>query len=231
MPDPNIKTAQTQFWSLDLQHQIVPGTVVDIAYSGARGVHLYDLENIDQYGAAQMYLGDPLVIDPSCGFTNFDTGDSECLTRPNMQYSAINMRGSNGSSNYQGLNIGLQTQNLRNSGLDLALNYTWSHTLDDLSSTFGDSLQGGSGYIGSLGYTDLTNPFLDWGNADYDLRHRISLSPIWNLPWYRQGHGSQLQREVLWRLVSLRHLHSSYRRAVLRIRRDRRSRLATPSHG
>ncbi|HEY1806551.1 MAG TPA: carboxypeptidase regulatory-like domain-containing protein [Terracidiphilus sp.] len=197
MPDPNIKTAQTQFWSLDLQHEIVHGTVIDVAYSGARGLHLYDLENIDQYGAAQMYLGDPLITDdPGCGFTNFDTGESECLTRPNMQYSAINMRGSNGSSNYSGLNIGLQSQNFRNSGLDLALNYTWSHTLDDLSSTFGDSLQGGSGYLGSLGYTDLTKPMLDWGNADYDLRHRISLSPIWNLPWYRQGHGSQFQREV-----------------------------------
>ena len=62
MPDPNIRTAQTQFWSLDLQHQIAPGTVVDVAYSGARGLHLYDIENIDQYGAAQMYLGDPLLV-------------------------------------------------------------------------------------------------------------------------------------------------------------------------
>jgi hypothetical protein len=203
MPDPVIKTAQTQFWSLDLQHQIVPGTVVDLSYSGARGLHLYDIENIDQYGAAQLYLGDPLVTDQlggdGCPFQSYDdpTGKTAmCLTRPNMQYSAINMRGSNGSSNYQGLNIGFQTQNLRHSGLDLALNYTWSHTLDNLSSTFGDSLQGGSGYVGSLGYTDLAHPMIDWGNADFDLRHRISLSPIWNLPWYQQGHGSQLQREV-----------------------------------
>jgi hypothetical protein len=196
-PQSNIKTAQTQFWSLDLQHQLMPGTVVDVAYSGARGLHLYDLENIDQYGAAQMYLGDPLVIDPSCGFTNFDTGAKECLTRPNMQYSAINMRGSLGNSSYSGLNIGFQTQNLYHSGLDLALNYTWSHTLDDLSSTFGDSLQGGSGYLGSLGYTDLAHPLIDWGNADYDLRHRVSLAPIWNLPWYQKGHGNQLQRQVL----------------------------------
>jgi hypothetical protein len=196
MPDPVIKTAQTQFWSLDLQHQVVPGTLIDVSYSGARGLHLYDIENIDQYGAAQMYLGDPLVINANCPFTNFDTGASECLTKPNMQYSAINMRGSNGNSNYQGLNIGFQTQNLRRSGLDLALNYTWSHTLDNLSSTFGDSLQGGSGYIGSLGYTDLAHPMIDWGNADYDLRHRVSVAPIWNLPWYKQGNGNQLQREL-----------------------------------
>ncbi len=63
-----------------------------------------------------------------------------------------------------------------------------------MSSTFGDSLQGGSGYIGSLGYTDLAHPMLDWGPSDYDTRHRLSFAPIWNLPWYK--HGNMLQREA-----------------------------------
>ncbi len=118
MPEPTIKTAQTQFWSLDVQHQLAPGTVVEIGYSGARGAHLYDIENIDQYGAAQYYLGDPLVVDPDCPFYNYDNGTSECLTKPNMQYSAINMRGSLGESSYNGLNIGFQSQNLLKSGPD-----------------------------------------------------------------------------------------------------------------
>jgi hypothetical protein len=196
MPDPNIRTAQTQFWSLDVQHQISRGTVLDVGYSGARGVHLYDIENIDQYGAAQLYLGDPLSMDPNCPFANLDTGASECLTRPNQQYSSINMRGSLGSSSYNALNVGFQTQNLHGTGLTLATNYTWSHSLDDLSSTFGDSLQGGSGYIGSLGYTDLLHPMLDWGPSDFDVRHRFSVAPIWNLPWYKHG-GNHFEREAL----------------------------------
>ena len=48
---------------------------------------------------------------------------------------------------YSGLNLRLQMQNLHDTGLSLAGNYTWSHALDELISTFGDSLQGGSGYI------------------------------------------------------------------------------------
>jgi hypothetical protein len=178
--------------------------VIDIGYSGARGLHLYDIENIDQYGAAQLYLGDPLVIDPTCPFNNLDTGDAECLTRPNQQYSAINMRGSLGSSSYNGLNIGFQTQNLHGSGVTLATNYTWSHSLDDASSTFGDSLQGGSGAIGSLGYTDLLHPMVDWGPSDYDIRQRFSVAPIWNLPWYNK-HGNYFQREALggWTVSSI----------------------------
>ena len=159
MPDPNIKTAQTQFWSLAVQRQVMRNTVVELSYSGAKGTHLYDIENINQVGAGQYNLGDPLVQGPQCantGYANYTTGVSTCLTRPNQQYAAINMRGSLGSSSYNAFNIKFQTQNLHNTGLTLITNYTWSHSFDDLSTTFGSDTQGGSGYIGSLGYTDFT---------------------------------------------------------------------------
>jgi hypothetical protein len=109
------------------------------------------------------------------------------LNRPNNQYTNINMRGSMGSGSYQSLLLGIQSQNIHNTGLDLVANYTWSHSLDDLSSTFGDSLQGGSGYVGSLGYTNLLDPKLDWGSSDYDIRQRLTVSPIWATPWYKTG--------------------------------------------
>ena len=203
--DQNIEVAQTQFWSLALQHQIVPGTVVELAYVAAKGSHLYDVANVNQEGAGQVYLNDPVVqSNANCsnsGITNLNTGIAECLTRPNPQYSDINMRGSGGSSNYQGVNLKLQMQNIRKTGLSLIGNYTWSHALDELSSTFGDSLQGGSGYIGSLGYTSLANPGLDWGSADYDVRQRLSLAPIWQTPWFKQGTGVEHQALGGW-LVS-----------------------------
>jgi len=100
------------------------------------------------------------------------------------------MRGSAGSSSYNSFNFKFQAQNLHNTGLSLVANYTWSHSLDDISSTFSDSLQGGSGNgYGSLGYTLLTNPKLDWGNSDFDVRNRLVVSPIWETPWYKKGKG------------------------------------------
>ncbi|HTR24839.1 MAG TPA: TonB-dependent receptor [Terriglobales bacterium] len=195
MPNPNIRTAQTQFWSLALQREVARNTIVELSYNGAHGVHLYDLENIDNYGSGEQYLGDPVLttdLSPTsnigCGFENLDTGTPECLTFANPQYSSINMRGSMGVSAYNALNLKFQTQNLHNTGLSLVANWTWAHALDDISSTFSDSLQGGSGYIGSLGYTDPFNPKLDWGPADYDVRHRLVISPIWETPWYKSGH-------------------------------------------
>lgn len=197
--DQNIEVAQTQFWSLAVDHQVVPGSVVEIAYVAAKGTHLYDLANVNQQGAGQVYLGDPVVqSNANCansGITNLITRLAECLTRPNAQYTNINMRGSAAASNYQGLNLKLQMENLHHTGLSVVGNYTWSHALDELSSTFGDSLQGGSGYIGSLGYTSLADPGLDWGSADFDVRNRLSLAPIWETPWFKQGKG--IERHAL----------------------------------
>ncbi|HEY3988057.1 MAG TPA: carboxypeptidase regulatory-like domain-containing protein [Acidobacteriaceae bacterium] len=167
----NINVAQTQFWSLALQRQVASNSVVELSYSGAHGVHLYDIIVGNPIGGAQAYL-------------NELPGD---LTRPNAQYAGINIRGSGGSSAYEGVNVKFQSSNFHQTGLTLIANYTFSHSLDDLSSTFADSSQGGSGYIGNLGYLDPTNPMLDWGSSDYDVRHRFVLSPIWATPWLKNG--------------------------------------------
>jgi hypothetical protein len=209
MPAPNINTAQTQFWSLALQRQLARNTILELSYSGARGVHLYDIENINLLGAGQAWLSQPLItgVDPAtgntCPYTNPSTGANECYTRPNQQYSNINMRGSLGESSYNSLNLKIQTQNLHNTGLSLVGNYTWAHSLDDLSSTFSDNLQGGSGAIGSLGYTNALDPRLDWGNSDFDVRNRVVISPIWETPWFKSGNG--FARETLggWSIVGI----------------------------
>ena len=191
-----IRTAQTQFWSLALQRELARNTIVEIGYSGAHGVHLYDLNNVNNVGMSQIFMGAPLITTPDpatgaqCPWISKATGAAECLTRPNQQYSNINERGSGGTSAYDSLNVKFQTQNLHDTGLSLVANYTWSHSLDDISSTFSDSIQGGSGTgFGSLGYTSVVNPKLDWGNSDYDVRNRFVVSPIWTSPWLKGEKG------------------------------------------
>src|ERR1700722_16286355 len=97
--------------------ELTHNTIFEVSYSGARGNHLYDIENINLPGAGQVYLGDPLVTGAACagtGYENLATGNPECLTRPNNQFSKINMRGSLGASQYNGMNIKFQTTNLKN---------------------------------------------------------------------------------------------------------------------
>lgn len=188
MIDPHLKVAQTQFWSLAVQRELARNSMVELDYNGAHGVHLYDNKEVNMVGAGQVYLGDPLT------FTQSPNCASPCLNRPNDRYSIIQEHGSLGSSSYEGLNLKFQQQNFRNTGLSLVANYTWSHSLDNLSSTASTDALAGA-YLASYGYTNFHDPGLDWGNSDFDVRHRFVFSPIWETPWFKTG--KLLEQETL----------------------------------
>src|SRR5260370_2788740 len=76
----------------------------------------------------------------------------------------------------------------------------YAHSLDDLSSTFSESA-GGSNGVGNLGYLDPRNPMLDYGNSDFDIRHRLVVSAIWQDPFFKSGRGLQRQALGGWSLI------------------------------
>jgi hypothetical protein len=96
----------------------------------------------------------------------------------NPQYSTINRRGAAAHSTYNAMNVRYDIQNIKNSGLTLRLNYTWSHAIDDLSDTFSSGAN-----TETLGYTNLLDPEFDKGNAYFDNRHRIAVSAIYAIPY------------------------------------------------
>jgi len=192
--DQNIRTAQTQFWSLALEHELTSSTVVSLQYVGAHGVHLYDIKNYNGAGSGNAMLGDPNV-DPVT--KNYG------LTRLNNQYSDANNRGSNGTSEYNGLNLQFQTTNLHRTGLGLVGNYTWSHELDELSTTFSET----NGAF-SLGYTDPFNPRLDYGDGDLDIRQRFVLAPIYAEPFFKTGPSALTESLGGWQLAGIYVAHT-----------------------
>ena len=183
----NIDTAQTQMWSLTLERQLARNTTLGVDYDGAHGVHLYDISNVNMLGSGQAYLGES----EAC---------VGCFTRVNQQWSSINMRGSGGTSHYNAMNVHLQSNNLHNSGVSLVANYTWAHSLDDLSSAFSESAGAANG-VGNLGYLDPRNPMLDYGSSDYDIRHRFVASAIWDAPFFKSSHGLLKQVASGWSAV------------------------------
>jgi len=192
----HINVAQTQFWSLAVEHKLARNTLVAVEYSGAHGVHLYDILVGNPAGGAQEFFGAPFYTgtDPTdtapgdnnacSSYTDPATGVPACYSRPNSSYAGVNVRGSNGESSYNSLNLKFQTENLHNTGLSLVSNFTWSHTLDDLSQTFAADSN-----PDNLGYLDPLNPKLDWGSADYNVGKRLVVAPIWETPWFKSGKG------------------------------------------
>lgn len=188
--NPNLKTAYSEFWDLAVERQLARNTVLSLDYAGSRGIHLYDISNINPPVGGSNYLGDT-------------TPD-----RLNYQYANINFRSDNGFSIYNALNVKYSTTNLFNRGLNLNANYTWSHSLDNLSSTFSEIYGGISGDY-YLGYLDAFNPRLDYGNSDFDVRHRFVLSGTWDIPWMKNA-GNGFAREALggWGLGSFIRIRS-----------------------
>jgi outer membrane receptor protein involved in Fe transport len=190
-PKQDIKPAYGETWNLTVEHELAPSTVMSVSYAGSHGVHLYSITNINRTGFGQMYEGDPF----SCA--NKDIGS--CGNRLNLQYSSANSRGDQGYSSYNAMNIGLRSNSFRKSGLTLTMNYTWSHTIDNISNTFAEGTNSTN-----LGLLDPFMPSLDKGNSEFDVRHRLTMSAIWNVPYFEHSE-NRLVRHVLggWEFIPL----------------------------
>jgi hypothetical protein len=184
--DPNIKTAYAEQWNLNVEQQLNNNLVVSLGYNGSRGIHQYAISNINDPGYGAIYLG--------------DTSN----TFLNTQYSAINLRSSLGDSWYNGLTAALRGR--VTSFATVTANYTWSHSIDTLSSAFSDEVQNNG-----LGYLDPFNAALDKGSSDYDARHRVSISMILDSPWFKNS-SSTWKREALggFQMIPLFTFHSGY---------------------
>lgn len=167
----DIRTAYAHLYSMSLERQVTKGLIMALDYSGSKGSKLYSLENPSRTGAGNVYMGDPCTAgDPN-----------SCVSRlRTTQYTGINRRGQSAYSHHNALTVRSTIQNLANSGVNVSMNYTWAHTIDNLSSTFSESANNFN-----LGLLDPFKPDLDRGNADFDIRHRFVLAGTWEVPFAR----------------------------------------------
>jgi len=190
--DPHIKTAYAHLYDAAIERQIAPKILLAIEYSGSKGVGLYTLDAVNRPGSGNVFLGDTCNADPN-------PNNNNCTSRlRGQQYSTINARENNGFSSYNAANVRLVFTNPWNSGLNLTANYTYAHSIDNLSTTFST----GATNL-NVGLLDPFNPQLDRGDSDSDLRHRISIGGTWDVPFARDTHGVLKQVAGGWTLSSI----------------------------
>ncbi len=167
--DQNIVNAYAHLWSLSVQRLLGPGIAASIDYSGSKGVDLYSLTDPNPPGAGAVYLG-----------------DASTASRLNLQYTNMNTRANLGKSLYNALVFGLDARSIGNTGLSATARYTLGYAKDNVSSTFtSDSNNAAT----NLGLLDAFDPDLDYGWAEFDVRHRVSLGAIWQIPFGRDRGG------------------------------------------
>ena len=163
----DIVNAYAHFYSFAFQRELSRGNVLSVEYSGSRGEKLYSISPLNITGAGAFYLGD---ANPN--------------SRLNNTYSNINTRGNEGYSRYNALIVALDGNNFRNTGMQFTLHYTFAKANDNLSSTFSEGA-----FNTNLGLTNPYDPSLDYGPADYDVRHRFVGSLIWQIPFAKNTTG------------------------------------------
>ncbi len=163
--DRNLTTPYVWSYDLNIQHAFTPNLTLEVGYVGNHGSNLVGIRDINQE----------------------QPGTDSQTTRPfNAKFpylSNIFQMGNFYRSNYNGLQATLTSRNFH--GLNMVAGYTYSHSLDDVSANW----DFGAGY--GLPQNSL-NPGAEYGNSDFDVRHRLTLSLTYAIPG-KKGYGQMLE--------------------------------------
>jgi len=164
--DSHDPTPYVQQWSFGLQRAIGVLTA-DVNYVGTKSTHLDIIRDYNQ----------PLISGNAVQTTTNSAGHVVPVI-PYSNFGWIEYTDPIGFGNYTGLQAGL-TGTFRQ-GLNLRAAYTYSHALDnapeELETNSGDAPNG-------------RNASAWYGNSDFDIRHRVAVSYVYELPF---GHGKQM---------------------------------------
>ena len=174
--DPHLRTPYNQQWHLGVQYQLPAETVLEVSYAGSRGLKLFAFYNgnqavptADQTAAfaPRRPVNKSLPGAGPCDLANPDNCD------PAFDTSIATFR-SDAFSNYHSLQARLEKRLTH--GLQFQASYTYSHALDNASSADLGSFATGD-------FRDQRFPRLEYGNADFDIRHRFIFSYFYELPF------------------------------------------------
>jgi len=164
---------------LSIQHEIAPKTVVEVDYVGTLGRRLFRAEDINRSPGGRLPEG--ACVTDNLGRRLCSLANSlDKHGYPNPNYGKLRTWENVVNSAYNAMQVSVRRQ--MSHGVLLNANYTWSHSLDD-GSTWHSGATSANGAAAGEGYTtDQTLPHLDWGNSIFDIRHRLVLNYVIQLP-------------------------------------------------
>jgi hypothetical protein len=191
----NLRNPYVTTWTLEVEHSFTDKLSLEVAYVGDHGSKLIGIQDINQPTLGSGYTsaaalgclagspGDPSCVDPS----------AEQIARPyysKFPYLGFINRISNlDISNYNSLQVTFVQR--ASHGLSFLTGYTYSHALDDVSSTYQ-----------ALIPPDSTHPNTQYSPTDFDMRHRLTFTTTYNVPG-RDGFAQMLKGWQINSIVSI----------------------------
>jgi len=156
--NPNLKTPYIYQYNLSVERQLSNGLMAEVGYAGSSSHKL--LTWLDE---------NPFVLGTNQRVFNTQPGVLPGTYSYMTTFDGLN------NANYNGLLASL-TERERDlhkfGGVFFTLAYTWSHNLDN-----------GSGFNARSSQIAFYNHHQFYGNSDFDIRQRLTLSGGWNLPF------------------------------------------------
>jgi hypothetical protein len=169
---------------LSTQRELPGKFVVQADYVGTTGHGLFRSEDVNRIPGGVLPVG-------SCVTDNFGRqlcGQTDALNstgRLNPNYGRLRVWQNVVNSNYNSLQLTGKKQ--LSHGLLFTANYTYSHSIDN-GSGWHNSATGANGAAAGDGFTlDQTQPQLDRGNSLFDIRHRVVVNYVYQLPGPTRG--------------------------------------------
>jgi hypothetical protein len=159
-------------WNVTVEQDIPKLATLTMAYVGRRGLHLSQLENINQLQPGTVQAN-PGVVAPDA-------------LRPYQGFSTILQDTNGGRSMYNSLQANLKRRLTKD--LSFGVAYTWSKSTD-FGSSYGYELP------------NYYDPRPNYGPSDFDIRNILVANYVWNIP-YGATAGNALVRAALgnWQL-------------------------------
>jgi hypothetical protein len=157
---PTFKVPSYQDYNLSIQREILPNTLLEVAYVGTRGTHLLGDINLNQVTVATR-LANPGV-------------DSNALV-PYAGYEAITSRAPIFTSNYNSLQVSLNRR--FSQGLTLGAAYTWSKLLTNMPQDR------------NLGVYNSYDIGANYGPSTLNTPQILVVSYVYDFPFYKNQQG------------------------------------------
>lgn len=160
-------------WNFTFEHQLRSDTVLHASYVGLRGNHLRQDTDLNP---GQYLPGSTLKLQ---------------ARRPFQPFGDIIQNANTGASGYNAMQIGIEKRPSGGGGLfrpiTLLASYTLSKSMDYGLAGDGGITDVGSSVGSGMSIYDPRQHAFETGPSDYDHRHRVVASYVWNLPGMTQS--------------------------------------------
>jgi len=177
----NYNTPYVQQYSLDVQQQVSPSTMIDIGYFGDHGTHLMGGMDINEPTPGS-WVGKvapvSTCIDPDTNAPAFLNSTCSVMLnqiKPYLGYYAVDAMRSIFGSNYNSLQVKATKRFYGKTYIDA--NYTWSKDLTNAQADYSGFIQNSYNING------------DYGRAADDRNQVLTIDGVFEEPWFRDQKG------------------------------------------